>query len=139
MGNKFRKFTISGTSNADKENKAKEVADTTSEPQKYDKTEDQQDNIQNNSIQESENKTDTGQRMLNTNSDEVQVQPDGEGQKPEENDQVKIQVNEHVESESESKGELEVVSSDKENVQVGNEEVSCSILDNIPEIYMRIL
>lgn len=136
MGNKFRKFTISGTSNTDKESKAKEVVDTTSEPQKYEKTEDQQDNIQNNSIQESENKTDTGQRMLNTNSDETKVQPDGEGQKPEENNKVKIQVNEHVESESESKGELAVVSSDKENVQVENEEVSYSILDNIPEIYI---
>ena len=69
MGNKFRKFTISGGSSADKDGKSKENVETKNVSPKKEKPEDRNLMTQNDLEKESKNKTDTGQD--NTNKEDT--------------------------------------------------------------------
>ncbi|XP_052071481.1 cAMP-dependent protein kinase regulatory subunit-like isoform X1 [Mytilus californianus] len=114
MGNKFRKFTISGGSSGEKENKSKDNVEATAAAQKSEKApEDQNDKVQNDIKQsESQNKTDTGQDVVlkedSTPQSDENKSDTGQGvdlkedAKPQSDENEKTDENQ-VESESESK------------------------------------
>ncbi|CAC5415592.1 PRKAR [Mytilus coruscus] len=134
MGNKFRKFTISGGSSGEKENKSKDNVEATAAAQKSEKApEDQNDKVQNDiKLSEPQNKTDTGQDAVlkedSTPQSDENKSDTGQGvdlkedAKPQSDENQKTDENQ-VESESESKEtKSEEVGSKASEPQVIDEE-----------------